>query len=336
MDPKRLAENVMAIAQEVPLKVPRKWANIRSIAIKTTESTSLPIYNKTPQELQEIAKMAGLSDKPSEAVTEKRKRKNEAAQKEFKERKAKSPLVRALKRQKQMEDDSNKSTAAQTETKVDAGKEVAKDEKKNVLDEAKEEEQDTDKGNVQSQSPEKKRKVLPVDAKGSNNKGAKKNKQKKATPDYEEVANKSTDELEESSSSVKGKDQSKPADTKKTTPVRDEQTSKAEPKGKKAEKKVTPRESSTKQTTKPLAEDEKLSSRKSKPNEGKAAPFIRAKKYSGSKVGYVFRKGQQGLGYYEDVKPVVDQMMIDAMLRSANSNRGSGKHKKGKKKRGKR
>merc|ERR1712014_113967 len=49
--------------------------------------------------------------------------------------------------------------------------------------------------------------------------------------------------------------------------------------------------------------------------------FLACKKFKGSKNGYVFRMGTQGLGYYIDEKPVVDKMAMAAILRMG-QNRG--------------
>ena len=58
MSPSRLLANIQAICTIVPTKVPKKWSNIRSISIKTTNSVALPIYNKTPEELEQIRMLA--------------------------------------------------------------------------------------------------------------------------------------------------------------------------------------------------------------------------------------------------------------------------------------
>ena len=55
-----------------------------------------------------------------------------------------------------------------------------------------------------------------------------------------------------------------------------------------------------------------------------------AKKFKGSKKGYVFKMGKQGLGYYVDVKPVVDRMAMEALKRSAKSQSRRGGQKKNK------
>jgi hypothetical protein len=50
--------------------------------------------------------------------------------------------------------------------------------------------------------------------------------------------------------------------------------------------------------------------------------FIASKKYKGSKEGHVFRSGKQGVGYYVDVKPVVDQTAMEAFKRLGTSQSG--------------
>ena len=94
----QIVENVEAICDVVPNKIPRRWANVRSISLKTTHSMALPIYNKTPAELQEIAKLAGIEDEVYVA----KPTKPEMISKPIpKERALKSPLVRALKKQQE-------------------------------------------------------------------------------------------------------------------------------------------------------------------------------------------------------------------------------------------
>jgi len=95
-----LISNIAAICTQAPLKVPRKWANIKSISIKTTGSVALPIYNKTLEDLEEIKFMAEIN---TIAKTEKgRVGTDEKAEQEKKRKDLvdKSPLARALKKQK--------------------------------------------------------------------------------------------------------------------------------------------------------------------------------------------------------------------------------------------
>ena len=93
---------------------------------------------------------------------------------------------------------------------------------------------------------------------------------------------------------------------------------------KKVKKKKTP------EPEEPSAESEKKKSKKKSKkddndnDEEENAPFKASKKFKGSKKGYVFKMGRKGLGYYVDVKPVVDKMAMDALRRSAGSHGGHG------------
>ncbi|KAG2187505.1 hypothetical protein INT44_005194 [Umbelopsis vinacea] len=48
-------ENIMAVVPQVADNIPKKWKNIQSINIKTSDSISLPIYNSLPEEVQSIS-----------------------------------------------------------------------------------------------------------------------------------------------------------------------------------------------------------------------------------------------------------------------------------------
>jgi hypothetical protein len=45
--------------------------------------------------------------------------------------------------------------------------------------------------------------------------------------------------------------------------------------------------------------------------------FVSSKKFSGAKRGYVFRKGDSGLGYYRDTPPVADRVGLAGLLAKA-------------------
>ena len=110
MDSKKIVKNIMAISNNAIPKIPHKWANIQLISIKTPDSMSLPVYNKTPEALLELAQLAGITEDGQE---EEQKEKESKAKADSKKRKnvvgdMKSPLVRALKKQKQIEEDEKK------------------------------------------------------------------------------------------------------------------------------------------------------------------------------------------------------------------------------------
>jgi ribosome biogenesis protein UTP30 len=198
----QLTENILEIAKGSVPHMPLKWANIQNIAIKTPESVALPIYNKTPEVLREIAVAAGVDkdvtkteiDTP-EKEPEETPLLSKESPKSDKKRDMKSPLLRALKKQKQEE-------------------------------------------------------------------------------------------------------------TKTRKPVKEE----------------TPKEK------------KKDPSSKSDADTPAEVNFLSAKKFNGSKKGYVFRMGKDGLGYYVDVKPKVDQMAMEALMRGgAGKNKGRDAPNKGRK-----
>jgi hypothetical protein len=264
MSPQTLVDNVMAIAEHAVPKIPRKWANIQVVALKTPESMSLPIYNKTPETLLEIAAMAGYNPPKVNEDIDLAEREFKGANKSNdskadadKKRKGdmKSPLVRALKKQKKVEDEEKAGNKK-------ADKKEASKQKRG---------EDTPMADTPKESPTKKQK-------------------KQVAKKVEEV---------KPESAKKSKKETKvetPKETKKATPVKKSEEVKA------------------KSAEKPKKEEANKD-------------FVAAKKFKGSKKGYAFKMGKQGVGYYVDVKPTVDKMAIQAIMRLKNS-RGS--QKKGK------
>lgn len=209
MEPEKLVANIIAIAKSAATKIPRSWANIQLIGIKTADSVSLPVYNKTPEALREIAKLAGINvdagvpaDDKNEKVETDKKDVSEGS-KEKKKKDLKSPLLQALKKQKKAVEEKEPVKKAK-ETKPDSNK-----------------------------TPEKKVKRSPSK----------------------------------------------------------QPTSSTKKKQKKEEKK-------------PVVVDMK-----------EKKEFVAAKKFKGSKKGYAFLMGKQGLGYYIDKLPVVDKMAMEAISR---------------------
>jgi len=243
MDATKLLENIQSIAQVVPDKVPKKWANIRSVSIKTSSSVALPIYNKTPQELEEIMRLA--KEEPEQVVEE------EKSEKATKKTKASTPLAKALKKQSSEENDVAPATSIKKK-KMDTESAVEKTPKT------------------------KKRKESTEDAMTS----AK--KKKKSDSDIEKIFDEN--------------------DAVKKTP--------------KSSKKVKKDESIGEETTGAKKTPKSTTKAKTDSLEG---DFVASKKFVGSKKGFVFTKGKKGLGYYKDVKPVVDKAFLASL-----SKRGGG------------
>jgi hypothetical protein len=268
MSVEKLVENILAISENAVPKIPRQWANIQNVGIKTPDSVSLPIYNKTPESLVEIAKMAGLKspkeqiDTPVKEAKEKKDeetKKADAASK--RKRDLKSPLVHALKKQKKEEEEAK---GKESEKKKEQAEKKSKDE---------------------GVSPKAKK---------------------------------------QNAKEVEEKAKTTPKQNEKRKPSEDLNT----PKAKAGKKQKTP-EGAEKQKTpegKKQKTPEKEKSTPTKESSVEKKEFIAAKKFSGSKKGYVYRMSkQQGLGYHIDNKPVVDRMALDAISRlNKNSPRGAG------------
>lgn len=116
MPMQNLADNIEAIVKNAALKIPRKWANIASISIKTSDSIALPFYNKTREDLQEISAIAEVNKK-EELKDKKREinhRSEENTDNEKKRKKqktelaAKSPMLKALKQLKEHDQNEEK------------------------------------------------------------------------------------------------------------------------------------------------------------------------------------------------------------------------------------
>jgi ribosome biogenesis protein UTP30 len=234
----QIVENAAAVVLGAVGHIPRKWANVSAIHIKTATSVALPVYNKTREELEEISRLAKKGELNNSTTnkdpSKKRVRDNseddaamdemQTQEKKKKKELANSPLAKALKKAKA-------ESAVEKETKKEVeGTPVAK------------------------------------------------KKSKKS----DETAKTHVSENVKSSKKTKASD----AIVKEKTPVSDAKKAKSEEKGK---------------------------------------DFIASKKFKGAKKGYVFRKGKNGLGYYIDIKPVVDKMALDALARI---NKGGGNVKR--------
>jgi len=259
MEPKKLVENIIAIAHTAVSKIPRSWANVQMIGVKTADSIYLPVYNKTPETLREIAKLAGvnvnvgISGDTNDKEEKSQNDGNTGSQglKEKKNKGLRSPLLQALKKQKRVGEEKG---SPKKKSKPGNDSNNGSDEK-----ESKEKRAPKDKSN---QTPEKK------------------------------TMNRSASPQSTSPSSIKRKQKN---DGKKLDDL----------------KKV----------------DEKKQKKE----------FVAEKKFKGSKNGYAFRMGVQGLGYYVDVKPVVDKMKMEALQRMSQTKSGRrGNSKMNKRKGGRR
>lgn len=310
----QLVDNIVEICYQVGDKIPRKWANVRNIAIKLPSSTSLPIYNKTPAELDEIAKLAGVSSawKSVEEIMTEQQAATAAAQasaaeedegesKNKEQVKSKSPLLRALKKTQKAETlDAEVNSSNKKESSTVNGK--ATDEGATPL------------------STKKKRKSSSLST--SDNKEAITNNKEKASSSAMpagETTNAPVNKVidgEVVASTVEKKRRKQ--DTTKETKTDDS----------------APKNSVSRVTKEKSPSVNKNISKFNDNEKPKTSEhFVAAKKFSGSKKGYVFKKGPQGIGYYVDVKPVVNKAAIEALARtqhrSKNSNERSSSSQRG-------
>jgi len=257
-----LKENVESIVKNAVSHIPRRWANISAICIKTSNSIALPIYNKTREDLLEIAYLHQIAKK--EAANEKKREisaqseEEEDTDRDKKKRKvnadkeAKSPLLKAIKAIHSLKsrDEKNKEESDKSEDKNTGKAEEKKKRKKkktrasanetqlNQMAEDDKNDKYASSGTEKSTSSAKKQKIIKVGA--------------------------------ETSSSPENKKEKNESSLKKS-----DSTGRHE--------------------------------------------FIASRKFKGAKSGYVFKKGEKGVGYYIDVKPIPS---FDMVVRS---NRSGGK-----------
>ena len=273
---KELLENALAAISQSVEHVPQQWKNVLSLCLKTPSSMALPFYNQLPEQLLDLTTLrsekeiqAELARKQAEEAEKRKER--DAAKKEKRTRASddKSPLLRALKKQKAAEE--AKSDKAQVTEKVVAKATKTKDA-------------------LKAKTTEKAASKLT-----------------KAESAKKEVKATKSDDKKKPVETPKAADKSE-----KKTPKRAESESKEDTSAKKAKK--TPEKSVAKESI----------AAKSPSN----ASFMASSKFSGSKKGFVFKKGPQGLGYYKDQPPVVDTMAMEAILRMAKTQGGGGGRKK--------
>jgi len=245
MPTQNLAANIEAIVKQAASHIPRKWGNIASISMKTSNSMALPIYNKTREDLEEIAELAQVNNEKKRELETQSQEEIQKEKKQKVEKASKSPLLKALKVLKTQEDKDSLS--------------------KSITDEKK------------------------------------KRKKKQAGTSTEEIV------------------LAKSSQTKKTTAQSKEKERSAKTKKQKV---VDTGAATSKSDTKSKIKDKKTV-KDSKSTEKKE--FVAARKFAGSKDGYVFYKGPEGVGYYIDIKPVVTHFEKVVSHRGRENNRGRSK-----------
>ena len=276
---KELLENALAAISQSVEHVPQQWKNVLSLCLKTPSSMALPFYNQLPEQLLDLSTLrsedeiqAELASKQAQEAEKRKER--ETAKKEKRVRAAddKSPLLRALKKQKATEEAKSDKKTEET------GKVIAKATKA----------KDALKAKASSDTP-----------------ASKTTKSELSKKEAKAAKSEALSDKKKQSEAPKGADKKT---AKRVEPELAEKTS-----SKKAKK--TPERAVAKETA---------VAAKSPFN----ASFMASSKFSGSKKGFVFKKGPQGVGYYKDQPPVVDNMAMEAILRMAKTQGGGGGRKK--------
>ena len=278
-----LVNNFEAIVDGVAEKIPKKWRNILNISIKTNTSIALPFYSKRPDELAELEDIIEKTKEKKEndgIVAKKRKGGvsddgNEETAAENVDKSPKSPLLRALKKQK------SKGKKAETKDELDVDESVNKEKKKKV------------------------RKESNTTVEEGSTPAARTKNKKRADSDVSEAE-------KSSAKDTKKQKLKREASDKVKTPKVDEK--KAKTSGEATEAKMND------------SAVEKLKSSSKVEKKQVDAAFIVSKKFKGSKTGYVFKKGDKGVGYYKDALPVPDKAVLAALMRSASNGRGQRKN----------
>jgi len=294
MPPSNLVSNVLSICSTVPTKVPRKWLNIRSISLKTTASVALPIYNKTPEELEQLFELA-KTEKTVAAVRDEKIGKNDIGVKTRQPSKAtaKSNLAKALKKQQTTE-----------------GKEIEQKPAKEVLQEA----------NMSAKKKKKKstnetQEDMPIAKRTPKKPNAEANERAKTT-----TSSKKSKKATINSNSFGAEADAAP--TKTPTSSKKKRSKEKADDSKSRKEAVLPdtkTQSSRKRKVKATLDGSITLTNSSKKSLEEAVvksaaeekhDFIPAKKFDGAKKGYVFKKSNLGVGYYKDVLPVIDESLL--------------------------
>jgi len=293
MSQKKLLSNIQSICSIVPTKVPRKYANIRSISIKTTASVALPVYNKTPEELEEIMELAKekkpIVDKEEETEDDKGSKKRKVAA-------ATSPLAKALKKQKAVEAKESDKLEDEVAEKPKKSAKKAKTPKSTK----KKSTESISSSDVVEEAAVETPKVEEAAAKTA----AKTPKSSKKKKTKEPIESKKEEEVKEAKTEEAPAKTPKSSKKKKTKEVVE---SKVEEEAKEAKTPKSSKKRKSKAEDSTTAASAKKTPKKNSVESTKDANFIASKKFSGAKKGFVFKKSNLGIGYYKDVIPTVDK-----------------------------
>ncbi|KAL3822466.1 hypothetical protein ACHAXA_006894 [Cyclostephanos tholiformis] len=326
----KLLDNISSVCSLVPNKVPRKWNNIKSICIKTTNSLALPIYNKTPEELAQIARLARVSGGekgPSKEETLMDERKVEGGEEMMRKKKEgnainDTPLARALKKQKRDVGDEGDVMGGSSEKRRGAGKTgqmgggttaalvvgstTASTETVAAIKTAIR----TKTADASTSKSSKKIKGGggTTTTNGREDESRANNTTAVVLLSRTKKSSKNTTTVGTADDDAKGDGIGKEELTRSSKMKRGDEDAEAEnaPRPKSAKK--------VKRSEGTMTGDGSSSS-KSESKDGEY--FVASKKFAGPKGGYVFKKGDSGIGYYRDVLPVVDKVGLASLLNKA-------------------
>jgi ribosome biogenesis protein UTP30 len=312
-----VVDNIMTASKS--LHFPTKA--IQNVCIKSPESAALPIYHQTPEQLYDFIAQARDEAAAAEQTTAVEEN-VPAVDAASASKSAKSPLLKAIQKQKKLEKNDAKQPSKESKTTTEKEKtkdaEINKD--KDGKFEAKKVTDDKDETAVKKDDKEAKKSKKKRRSKSTEKPEAKKIKNDKSNDQVMTIKEKGASiEKPKESKQKQGDTATSSSGKKDKTPGKSEADTKLA-KGKK--------DSGNKRTKQ--GDDTPSPTKKNKIDDSATdnADFLPATKYTESKKDYVYKKGPKGLGYYVDTKPVVNKQAMDALRRSSQSPRGTSKNSK--------
>mmetsp|Transcript_17188 Transcript_17188/g.22321 ORF Transcript_17188/g.22321 Transcript_17188/m.22321 type:complete len:549 (+) Transcript_17188:48-1694(+) len=320
MKQNELVENFLAIIDGAVKRLPGKWNNILNIAIKTTNSVSLPFYMKRADELAELVGL--VKDVNGETSKKRKNSKNDVEHDEsISTKSSKSPLLRALKKSKKGDEkettqqnvviESKVKTKSTTENDAEAPTQDTTALKKGSSKKLSTSDSAT-KVDCNLMSAVKKNSSKFKDAKDTILKSDKKADVKKSITKESSNDNSGEGNMTLSDRKSTRKDRKKASSVNESSKVQEKMAKKrkddiegviSEPKS----KGLTPELSSRKKKKKKSIEEVEEKKEQS--------DFISSKKFKGAMANYIFQAGPKGTGYYKDQIPVPDKAALEALAR---------------------
>ena len=317
MKQNELVENFLAIIDGAVKRLPGKWNNILNIAIKTTNSVSLPFYMRRADELAELVGLV----KEVDGETSKKRKNSKNDDESMNTKSSKSPLLRALKKSKKGDEKettqqnvvvkSKAKTKSTTENDAEAPTQDTTTLKKGSSKKLSTSDSAT-KVDCNLMSAVKKNSSKFKDAKDTILKSDKKADVKKSITKESSNDNSGEGNMTLSDRKSTRKDRKKASSGNESSKVQEKMVKKrkddieevlSEPKN----KGLTPELSTSKKKKKKSIEEVEEKKEQS--------DFISSKKFKGAMANYIFQAGPKGTGYYKDQIPVPDKAALEALAR---------------------